>query len=327
MDAKAITISNEDRDRIHILTLSMITLNAQMLRKTRMVKNSHLESVVELYKGDETGSGQVAVGQLKTVFRDISYEDLAVLKKLSELHSYDVYSLRRLLRELEIDVTDQSGLQLSKQKQDELAGYMKSFTRPLIVKLYGDEGVGLEKPDDLLELFKHSESKHVLHNLKLFAQTLSIQVDEIPKVLADYGDLYMSISYYRELLQSIGPIFGQFNATIDEIRSNRQLQQNQNLIQSCTQVQSKFKSIATDLFKRFKSFDETSDAMWRSGEADAFGAFGQSISGSQTALGSMLCALTVKMNDWQTQFPHANVGGPLKWADYIVNDMRQGLEI
>lgn len=326
MSRQSVPISNEDRDRIHILPLSIIPLNAQVLKKTRMVKNSHLESVVELYQGSETGSGQVAVGQIKTVFRDISYSDITVLQKLSELHSYDVYSLRRLLRELEIDVTDQSALQLSQQKQDELAKYMKLFTRPLIVKLYGDESFDIQKPSDTLELFKHSEHEQVLQNLKMFAQTLRVQVDEIPKVLADYGDLYMSISYYRDLLQSIGPIIGQFNASIDEIRSNRQLQQNQNLIQSCTQVQAKFRGMASDLLKRFKSFDESSETIWQSNEPDAFGAFGRSISGNQTALGRMLCALTVKMNDWHKQFPHAEVGGPIKWADYIVNEMRQGLE-
>lgn len=327
MDTHTISLSNEDRDRIHILPLAIIPLNARVLKKTRMVKNSHLESVIELYKGTDTGSGHVAIGQIKTVFRDISYDDISILQKLSKLHSYDVYSLRRLLRDLEIDVVDQSGLQLSKQKQKELAGYMKLFTQPLIVKLYGDDDVDIKKPDEMLELFNHSDPNLVLKNLKLFAQTLSIQVDDIPKVLADYGDLYMSISYYRELLQSIGPIMGEFNSSIDQIRSNRQLQQNQNLIQNCTEVQSKFRRMATDLLKRFKNFDQTSKTMWHTGEPEAFGAFGQSINSSQTALGSMLCALTVKMQDWHDHFPHANAGGPVKWADYIVNEMRQGLEV
>jgi hypothetical protein len=145
-------------------------------------------------------------------------------------------------------------------------------------------------------------------------------------MLADYGDLYMSISYYRELLQSIGPVIGQFNDSMDQICSNRQLQQNQILINNCTKVQSKFKGMTSKVLSRIKSFDQVSETIWESNEPEAFGNFGRDIRGSQTVLGGILCALTIKMQDWKTNFPHPEAGGPLKWADYIVNDMRQGLE-
>jgi len=326
MDAQPISLTDDDRDKIHILPLSIIPLDASVLKKTRMVKNVHLESVLELYKGDDTGSGQISIDQLKTVYRDIGSDDISVLQKLAKLHSYDVYSLRRLLRDLDIDIEDHSALRLSQKKQDELAGYMRLFTRPLIVKLYGDEELNIQKPGDMSEFFHHPDRQLVLHNLKMFAQMLSIQADEIPKMLADYGDLYMSISYYRELLQTIGPIIGQFNESIDQILSNRQLQQNQILIKNCTQVQTKFKSMTSNVLTRIKNFDQVSKSVWESDAPDAFGKFGRDIRGSQTVLGGILCALTIKMYDWKSNFPHAEAGGPLKWADYIVNDMRQGLE-
>jgi len=326
MDAQPIVLSDSDRDRIHILPLSMIPLNASVLKKTRMVKNAHLESVLELYKGDDTGSGQIAIGQLKTVYRDIGTDDISVLQKLAKLHSYDVYSLRRLLRDVDIDVDDHSALRLSKKKQNELAVYMKLFTRPLIVKLYGNDELDIQKPSDMTELFNHPDQKLVLQNLKLFAKTLSIRADEIPKMLADFGDLYMSISYYRELLQSIGPIIGQFNDSMEQIQSNRQLQQNQILIKNCTQVQTKFTDMTSRVLSRIKNFDQVSKTVWDSDEPGALSAFGRDIRGSQTTLGGILCALSIKMEDWKAHFPHAEAGGPLKWADYIVNDMRQGLE-
>ena len=86
MDAQPISLTDDDRDKIHILPLSIIPLNASVLKKTRMVKNVHLESVLELYKGDDTGSGQISIDQLKTVYRDISSEDISVLQKLAKLH-------------------------------------------------------------------------------------------------------------------------------------------------------------------------------------------------------------------------------------------------
>ena len=159
-------ISNEDRDMIHILPLSMIPLEAPVFQHTRMIKNSQLESVVEIYKGEDTGSGQVPVGQLRTVYRDIGFEDVSILQKLAGLHSYDVYSLRRLLRDLEIDVDDEESLKLSDEKQHELNSYMHLFTRPLILQLYGKDKVEVKSGAQILDLFQKSDSKDVLKNIK-----------------------------------------------------------------------------------------------------------------------------------------------------------------
>ncbi len=319
-------ISNEDRDMIHILPLSMIPLEAPVFQHTRMIKNSQLESVVEIYKGEDTGSGQVPVGQLRTVYRDIGFEDVSILQKLAGLHSYDVYSLRRLLRDLEIDVDDEESLKLSDEKQHELNSYMHLFTRPLILQLYGKDKVEVKSGAQILDLFQKSDSKDVLKNIKMFAQMLQIQVDEIPGFLADYGDLYMSISYYRQCLENIGPIFQEFNAIIEEIQSNRQLQQNKALIDSCTHVQTKLRRMAMTVMTRFRDFDNASKSMWGEVNPNSFNGLGNSIRSSQTALGGVLCALSVKMNAWSSRFPHRQVGGPMKWADFISTDMRQGLE-
>ena len=94
-----------------------------------MIKNARYEGVVELFKGEGSGSGQVEVGQLANVFNNIAESDLIVLGKLAELPSYDVYSLRIMLREQEIPVNDFAEFRLSDNKTRELNEYMRSFTR------------------------------------------------------------------------------------------------------------------------------------------------------------------------------------------------------
>ena len=88
----------------------------------------------------------------------------------------------------------------------------------------------------------------------------------------------------------------------------------------------KFKGMASNVLSKIKNFDQVSKTVWSSDEPGALNAFGRDIRSSQTTLGGILCALTIKMEDWKANFPHPEAGGPLKWADYIVNDMRQGLE-
>ena len=44
------------------------------------------------------------------------------------------------------------------------------------------------------------------------------------------------------------------------------------------------------------------------------------------AVRGVLCALGAKMNAWEEKFPTAGAGGLLKRADFIMTDMRLGLE-
>ena len=99
-------IDDFDRDSLHTLPLSMIPLQTFGLRRARMIKNARYESVVELFKDAATGSGQFYVDQLVTEFADIDEDDLGILRMLRELPSYDMYSLRIRLRELDIPVND-----------------------------------------------------------------------------------------------------------------------------------------------------------------------------------------------------------------------------
>ena len=57
-----------DRDSIEVLPLSIVPLKINGLRKARIVKNSRLEGVVELFSERESGSGQIRPHDLPKVF-------------------------------------------------------------------------------------------------------------------------------------------------------------------------------------------------------------------------------------------------------------------
>ena len=50
------------------------------------------------------------------------------------------------------------------------------------------------------------------------------------------------------------------------------------------------------------------------------------IEDTQIKIGSVLCDLTVKMNAWVIRFPNPKSGGPGAKSEFIMTDMRQGLE-
>lgn len=94
--------------------------------------------------------------------------------------SYDVYSLRRSLRGLGIEVNACKSLRLSENMQRSLTNYMTRFTRPLIHQVYGDADCHVQRFDDLVTLFRDPDPKKALAKLRQMADRLSIPLDYIP---------------------------------------------------------------------------------------------------------------------------------------------------
>ena len=100
--------SDQDKDALHILPLSVVPLVTPGLSKAKLIKNARLDGVIELFQGEEIGSGQIAPADLDRVFHfdSTNERDLDMVINLSELASYDVFSLRIELRKLDIEVDE-----------------------------------------------------------------------------------------------------------------------------------------------------------------------------------------------------------------------------
>jgi len=318
-------IEDIDRDSVHILPLATVPLLTTGLSKTRMIKNTNLESVVEVFEGEGTGSGYVPVESLTRVFRDVVAEDMVILKHLSKLYSYDVFGLRIQLRNLGIEVNNHEALKLSDSKQAELSEYMKQFTQRLIVEIFGSDDDDVKSYDDILALFKHPDVNLALSKLKKMAEQLGISVDDVPRFLEDYGDIYLSVAYYRECMDSIQPAITDFDQTIDQILQHNQLKHDAQLGSTCKRLQKKVQNLNTVVGERFKIFSQCTEEMWENINESSFQEFKQLVEDNYAAIGAILCTLSVKMDSWFEKFPNRQSGGPVKRAEFILSDIRQGL--
>ena len=317
-------IQDYDRDAIHVLPLALIPFKTQALDKTRMVKNARLESVIEIFTDQKAGSGHVRLDGLSKVFPDIDYADQLMIGKLGGLHSYDVYSLRILLRKMGIPV-DRAQLQLSQTKQDELRQHMQVFTRPLIAYVYGDEKV-MDDYSDLVGLFRDPDVRRARANLEILATKLGTGIETLPKFLEDYGDIFLSLSYYRHHLFDIKPALDDFRASVEEIMENHTLQGNRQVMKACGDSRDTIDGLTKTLGARFKSYQQGSRHMWREFDATNFRRFRNMVQDSHTVMGGVLCALNLKMSSWKERFPNPDAGGPMKRAEFIMTELQQGLD-
>ncbi len=318
-----------EKDSLFVLPLSMIPLETKGLRRTRLVKNLRLRGVVEVFSEESTGSGQIEVDDLAKEFdwpEDSGHPDLTCLRGLSSLPSYDVYSLRILLRDLGIQVNDVDDLRLSPKKSRELTSYMRVFTGPLIQQVYGDTEVSIKDFSDVINLFKHANVRIARQKLEQLAEKLGISLVEVPKFLEDFGDIFLSLSYYKSYLDNIHPKVDAFIVGLEDIRNNYELSRDRPLMKTCDGLEEKFNYVTSEITGRFENFRRSTEDMWANISAKRFRLVEALITSHHTTIGGGLCALGVKMKAWEKRFPKANVGGPFKRAEFIMTEMRQGFE-
>ncbi|MCW8834921.1 MAG: hypothetical protein OQJ99_00980 [Rhodospirillales bacterium] len=328
-EKEVISIDDADRDSLSVLPLSIIPLQTPALRRARMIKNAHLETVIEFFSDKEGGSGQIPVFEISSALdwpRDNSHPDYKILVKLAALHSYDVYALRISLREMGIKVDDISALKLSDERAAELTTYMTKFTRPLIKQIYGDEALEIENIDGLLGLFRQPDKQKAREKLQQMADALKIEIMDVPRFLEDFGDIFLSLSYYRQCLDEIEPMIVGFIDALDEIRDNWQLKQDRNLMAACDKLEGVFNNLSAQITGRLENFERSTSEMWSELTAERFRQIQKLIQGYHVMIGAVLCALSVKMHAWNRLFPEPGVGGPVKRSDFIMSEIKPGLE-
>ncbi len=324
-----VDIDDGDRDALHILPLAMLPFQTAGLKRARMVKNVRLESVIELFSEEGTGSGQMDIRNIGSIFgwpEDEIHPDLTLLRKLATLPSFDVYSLRIALRKFGIDVENQEALKLSPAKTRDLTAYMTGFTHALLTEVYGSTDLNIENFDDIIALFRDPDVKKAREQLDVMAKKLGIGLGDIPAFLEDYGDIFLSLSYYRQSLDDIEPVIEEFLGSMDEIRGNWQLKQDQNLMRTCDMLQSTVNELMAQITGRFENFEQGTQDLWSNISAKRFQRVKALIESYHTTIGGVLCALSVKIDAWHHLFPSHDSGGPLKRAEFILSEMKQGIE-
>ena len=322
-------MSDAEKDSLYILPLSIIPLQSAGLRQTHLIKNSQMQGVVELFRDENAGSGQVAPEQLGKVFdlRGPKANDIKIVKSLSVLPSYDVYSLRIELRDLGIEIEQHKDLQLSKSKQQELTDYMMVFTKPLVSFIFEERGSAIRDFQDIVRSLQTPDAALVRKNLTELARRLNVATTDLPAFLEDYGDTYLSLAYYQHCLDQNQPQLKDFFTTIQEVKDENYLKNDQSLLRTCLAVSAKLETTVQEVEDILNLFVNTTLEMWEDFSSSNFGTIKSLIKYYQTRVGGALCAITVKMNAWQNEFPVRQTGSLSRRVDFIVNHIRPSINL
>lgn len=315
------------KDALHILPLEMISLQTPPLRRLCLVKDARLETKVELYRGQESGKGLVDCDKLIGFFpahKEALKQDVPKIQALSTLSSFDVFSLRIGLRRLGIDVNDMSYLTLSPRTQEKLSQHMREFTKPLLVRVYGSADQRAAQFSDLVGLFRNPDRGEALKNLKQMSSALQVDLAEIPAFLEDYGDMFLSVAYYRSNFEEARGLMTDFVAWTEGISNNMHLSRDKDLMLRCETARESVDVIHYSLLNRLGIFQERFGTFWQDINRQSFHEIRDLITSNYQSLGGALCGVSVKMKAWRQKFPTA-AGAPNNRADFVVAEIFPGL--
>lgn len=317
-------------DSLHVLPLSIIPLETPGLKRARLIKNSRVETVVELFRSRASGSGQVAVRDLSRHFPNSTDQgfrnDIRVIDRLSRSASFDVYSVRIALRQIEISVEEAEYLQLSTEKKAELTERMKAFTQPLIQNIYGDSAGPVEDAGDLTALLRNPDKDEARRRLTQMAERLDVGLAEIPKFVEDYGDIFLSLAYFQDVLDRLVPNLSEFQEWADALRDTWLVRNDRAQDRIIKSVVRDLAHVSGAVTRRFQHFDRKTKDFWEDVSGAKFRQVRALISSHHSTVAGMLCGLTLKMDLWKERFPNSESGGPQSRLDFVISEVLPGLD-
>src|SRR6185312_12619704 len=97
------------------------------------------------------------------------------------------------------------------------------------------------------------------------------------------------------------------------------------LVNELAQVEKLMHGLSAFVAKTLATFGTLSDTLWTDLTPAKFSQLRAMVHSTQLTVGSVLCALTVKLSAWQERFPKNERPRPRERIDFIMNEMREGL--
>lgn len=320
--------TQNDGDAIDTLPLSIIPLTNSALRAAKLIKNSRLETAVELHNDPVSGSLQISPEDIGITFAN-SAADQKIISKLATLGSYDVYALRSSLKNLGIAV-DETVLELSEDMKGTLHRYTLEFTRPIIENIFGaEEGkkADAEKSKDSLRaMFADTDKTLVQARLHTMSKKTGVPLEKIPEFLEEYNDVFLSVAYYRHTFHAVVPDINRMWMWLGELRQQREIAASPRMVSTNRKVEESLRFLTSSIRERLAKFQAGFDSFWTDINRDAFIRLRREIEENHVGMGAVLCGLVVKVRSWSAEFPDNTKGGPSTRAQYVMTEMEPGLD-
>ena len=314
-------------DNLHTLSLTAFDIKHKDLYEARLIKNVFLETVIEFIDEELAADGPMQIRELALKFdeSDVSRDEIKMISSIAALPSFDCYTLKRGMAPLKINVNDDAIFKLSNDRKASLFDLMSRLTRPLIQYLYTDDNLRIKDTSSLLELIQNTEPLKVKDRLGSVARNLEVSLIGLPNFLQDFSELFLSVSYFESIFREYNPKLDQFLLWAEDGVMNSNLRNDPNAQREFSNVDKRFKQLKGNLDSRFRLLSNITQVDWDDLNSSEFKKIQREILSQQANLAIGLCGLSVKMIEWEKQFPSAG-GSPQQCFEFLSNEASGGLD-
>ncbi len=324
----AVRLANRiDQDAIHSLHATVLPIKSSHLKNAKLIKNVHLNTVVEL-ESTETGAIEsVPFDEISAHLHtdEEADSDIAVLSEFSILPSFDCYTLGSDLARLNVTILKNLNFQLSNAKIRELSSFMGRVTVPLVKFLYGDESGKVKHSQSLAELVKDSDDEKVRNKLEGLASGLRVSLSKLPTYIEKFGEFYLSLAFFEGLFIENRPKLEQMLMWIDDAAEHPHTRNNPESQKAFSIAKGRVQYLKENLEQRFKYLNSITQVKWDRPNFTEFEEMQKAIGSQHIYLASGLCAVAVKVSEWERQFPNAG-GVAEQCLEFVLVDLIPGLD-
>ena len=317
----------DELDSLDRLPLCVVPLRHPRLRRARLIKNTRMEGVFELFSSAGTGSGQINLDHLKAAFQFGKEEDddINLLRQLCDLPSYDIYSLRAALRIAGVDVDGLEHLQPAPELAEKLDENMTVFARPLVDRVFGPDADMPESFDGIVRMFAAPEGA-AQRNLEALCGELGVEPADIAEFLVRYGDFFLCLSFYQRVLDLDMEVLGAFLADISFIENDKSCQAELGLASACAEIRMAMSDAAAMVASALDVFKARTQDLWAEVSAARFHEARDLVTGYHRRVAAALCVVDVKTRAWFEKFPTREDGTMYSRVNFIMSEVKPGLE-
>ena len=297
------------------LSLDRLPVAHAALRKARIVKNSRLKSVIELYRDRSTGSGHYEVSDLPAMLGIPSaHADILLLRWVAMLPTFDIASVRLLLRD--VGALTEKDVPLP----DDAA--IHQYIAP-VLRCATEDGTALSRAElDAALMDPNGRGREIMQRLM---QLVALRPDETVRFVRDSIDTYAAFGLYARALKEQRRRITQLLDAVRSLAAEPQVRKDKMMLTALAEIPATFPELLSAAERRVGAAEKVIAMSWEKSAGAPLRAHQRQIREVQVLVGYLLAGIEAKLNAWRAAFPPEIQGNVAKRVNFLSLEMAQGL--
>ena len=179
---------------------------------------------------------------------------------------------------------------------------------------------------DVVRLFSDPDNDCALKNMRELADSLNINLSDIPDFLENYAEVYLSLSFFGKCQNDVTSGLGVFSDELRLIACAPCCNVDRSAARSIEHTAENLRHLHSEVAGILHKFKEQTTEMWQDISAERYQNLKRLIIDSHKKVATNLCAITVKLAAWESFSSAAGTNTMQDKVNFVVTCISLGLD-